>query len=76
MSLSVASHWPRISAAGKATEEGEPEDLTGRPRTVFGVKTMCGLILQLLIPGLPQTGDFFIGEAGYGERHPEASSIL
>ena len=39
---------------------GEPEDLPGCPRTVFGVKIMCGLISPINPQSLKKTGDFFI----------------
>jgi hypothetical protein len=39
---------------------GEPEDLLGCSRTVFGAKIMCGLIFLINPPSCKKTGDFFL----------------
>lgn len=43
---------------GRQAEEGEPEDLHGCSRTVFGAKIMCGLIFSINPQSCKKTGDF------------------
>jgi hypothetical protein len=62
MLLSNICHWPY--GLGRQAEEGEPEDLHGCSRTVFGAKIMCGLILSINPRSCKQTGDFFLGAMG------------
>ena len=45
---------------GKADRVGEPEDLLGCSRTVFGVKILCGLISSINPRSRMKTGDFFL----------------
>jgi hypothetical protein len=44
---------------GRQTGMGEPEDLSGCPHTVFGVKIPCGLISSINPQSSPEDRGFF-----------------
>ncbi len=45
---------------GKADRVGEPEDLFGCSRTVFGAKILCGLIASINPPFSSEDWGFFL----------------
>jgi hypothetical protein len=62
---------------GRPVKEGEPEDLSGCPRTVFGVKIMCGLISTINPRSFQKIGDFFmLSDMTVTKTHPHPTLPL
>jgi hypothetical protein len=60
--LTAARNAPlsRHSGMGRQAGVGEPEDLSGCPRTVFGAKILCGLMLPVNPQSSPEDRGFFL----------------